>query len=113
MHHKGGRFLVLNVFRFLESSQLGFSSLFLLFFLVCMSAIKVYLKGEEVQCLKEEAFEGRCINRKISHIFEGHSRSQEVHQQKVGQFVGLKVHYQNITRLKKLSIINATNALPY
>jgi hypothetical protein len=57
-----------------------------------MSAIKVYLKGEEVQCLKEEAFEGMCINRKIGHMFEGHSTSQEVHQQKVRQSVGLKVH---------------------
>jgi hypothetical protein len=47
-----------------ESSQLGFSSLFVLVFLVYMSAIKVYLKGEEVQCLKEETFEGKCINRK-------------------------------------------------
>jgi hypothetical protein len=80
------------VFRLSENTQLGISSLFVLVLLMCMSAIKVYLMGEEVQCLKEEAFKGMCINRKISHMFEGHSTSQEVHQQKVCQSIGLEVH---------------------
>jgi hypothetical protein len=77
------------MFSLSKSSQLGFSSLFVLVFLVYM---KVYFKGEEVQYLKEEAFEGMCINRKRGHMFEGHLTSQEVHQQEVCQSTCLNVH---------------------
>jgi hypothetical protein len=30
-----------------------------------------FLLKEEVQCLKKEALEGRCMNRKRRHAFEG------------------------------------------
>jgi hypothetical protein len=42
--------------------------------LVCMNAIRFFLKGE-VQCLKEEVFESKHIN-----IKRGRLMSQEAHQ---------------------------------